>query len=63
MSVKISENLLFEMVDLLMKPKTMIPLDNECVIHMAKRDSVLKNLLRVQRGVLMTSQDKGSKRE
>ncbi len=52
MSVKISENLFFEMVDLLMEPKSMIPAKSECILHLAKRNNVLDRLLRVQRNVL-----------
>ena len=45
MSVKIPEDLLFEMVELLVEPKYLNPTEDECVLHMSKRDRILDQLL------------------
>ena len=52
MSVKIPEDLLFEMVELLVEPKYLNPTQDECVLHLAKRDRILDQLLVYRRKAL-----------
>jgi hypothetical protein len=40
------------MVDLLREPKTLIPAENTCVLHMEKRNDILDQLLDVRRSVV-----------
>lgn len=52
MSVEISEKLLFDMVDLLVEPKALIPSEGKCVINLDARNDIVRQLLKIQRRVL-----------
>ncbi len=52
MDVKISENLLYEMVELLVEAKSLRPSENECVLHLSKRNRILDQLLVMRRNAL-----------
>jgi hypothetical protein len=52
MSVQISENLVYEMVELLTEPKCINPSNDECVLHLGKRNKVLDQLLILRRQIL-----------
>ena len=52
MNVKIPENLLYEMVELLVEPKYINPSEDECVLHLSKRDRILDQLLVLRRKAL-----------
>jgi hypothetical protein len=50
--VNISEDLFFDMVDLLREPKLLTPRTSECVIRLDRRNNVLNRLLAVRREIL-----------
>ena len=52
MDVKIPEDVLYEMVELLVEPKYLKPSENECVLHLDKRDRLLDQLLVLRRKAL-----------
>ena len=52
MSVKIPEELFYDIVTLLTEPKVFNPAEKECVVSMERRDEVLQRLLRIQRSRL-----------
>jgi hypothetical protein len=52
MDVKIPEDVLYEMVELLVEPKYLDPSENECVLHLDKRDRLLDQLLVLRRKAL-----------
>ena len=52
MDVKIPEDLLYEMVELLVEPKYLKPSEDECFLHLGKRDRVLDKLLVLRRKAL-----------
>ena len=56
MDVKISENLLYEMVELLVEAKTLKPAKDECVLHLSKRNHILDQLLVMRRNALTQKQ-------
>jgi hypothetical protein len=57
MDVKIPENLLYQMVELLVEPKSLKPAKDECVLHLSKRDQILNQLLVMRRKALLQRQD------
>lgn len=52
MSVKIPDELFYEIVTLLTEPKVFNPAEKECVVSMEQRDAVLRQLLQIQRSRL-----------
>jgi hypothetical protein len=52
MSVKIPEELFYDIVTLLTEPKVFNPAQKECVVSMDRRDQVLQRLLKIQRSRL-----------
>lgn len=52
MYVKIPEDLLYEMVELLVEAKALKPAKDECVLHLSKRNRVLDQLLVMRRNTL-----------
>ncbi len=52
MDVKITEDLLYEMVELLVETKALSPGKDECVLHLSKRNRVLDQLLVIRRNTL-----------
>ncbi len=57
MDVKIPENFLYKLVELLVEPKSLKPAKDECVLHLSKRDQILDQLLLMRRKALAQSQD------
>lgn len=55
MNVKIPEDLFFDMVDLLVEPKTLLPTSGDCVLAMENRNHVLNRLLDIRRAVVQAS--------
>lgn len=51
MNVKIPEDLFFDMVDLLVAPKTLLPAQGSCVLTIENRNRVLDRLLVIRRAV------------
>ncbi len=60
MDVKIPENFLYQMVELLVEPKTLRPAKDECVLHLSKRDLILDQLLLMRRKALAQNQEPAS---
>lgn len=52
MNVKIPEDLFFDMVDLLVAPKTLLPAQGKCVLGIENRNRVLDRLLVIRRAVV-----------
>jgi hypothetical protein len=57
MDVKIPENFLYQMVELLVEPKLLRPAKDECVLHLSKRDRILDQLLLMRRKALAQKQE------
>jgi hypothetical protein len=53
MNVKIPEDLFFDMVDLLVAPKTLLPAQGNCVLALENRNRVLDRLLAIRRAVVL----------
>jgi hypothetical protein len=51
--VSIPEQLFYDMVDLLKAPKSLVPSEGKCILHMAKRNDVLHRLLRLRREIVL----------
>lgn len=60
MDVKIPEKFLYQMVELLVEPKTLRPAKDECVLHLSKRDLILDQLLLMRRKALAQKQEPAS---
>jgi len=60
MDVKIPENFLYQMVELLVEPKSLRPAKDECVLHLSKRDRILNQLLLMRRKALAHNHDPAS---
>lgn len=58
MSIKIPEELFYDIVTLLTEPKVFNPAEKECVVSMERRDSVLHRLLQIQRTRLFSGKGK-----
>ncbi|MCG6905232.1 MAG: hypothetical protein LJE63_01305 [Desulfobacteraceae bacterium] len=54
MNVKIPEDLFFDMVDLLVAPKALLPAQGNCVLTIENRNRVLDRLLVIRRAVVQT---------
>jgi hypothetical protein len=53
MNVKIPEDLFFDMVDLLVAPKILLPAQGNCVLALENRNRVLDRLLAIRRAVVL----------
>jgi hypothetical protein len=60
MDVKIPEKFLYQMVELLVEPKSLKPAKDECVLHLSKRDQILDQLLVMRRKALLQQKDNAS---
>ena len=60
MDLKISENFLYELVEMLVEPKSLRPANNECVLHLCKRNRILDQLLVLRRNALSRKQGQES---
>lgn len=60
MDIKIPENFLYQMVELLVEPKALKPAKDECVLHLSKRDQILDQLLLMRRKALSENQKPAS---
>jgi len=49
--------LFFDIVDLLREPKSLIPADGTCVLHLTKRNHVMDRLLAIRRSVVLDKSD------
>jgi len=58
MSVKIPDELFYDIVTLLTEPKVFNQADRECVVSMERRDEVLQRLLRIQRSRFFSAKTK-----
>ena len=58
MSVKIPDELFYDIVTLLTEPKVFNQAEKECVVSMDRRDAVLRKLLQIQRSRLFGAKTK-----
>ena len=58
MSIKIPEELFYDIVTHLTEPKVFNPAQKECTVSMERRDQVLQRLLKIQRSRLFGGKGK-----